>query len=1411
VNIVYKIVISCHFLLLIAYPQSQSIKFERISVEQGLSKSEVTCILQDTQDFLWFGSTLGLKKFDGNKFISFLHDPNKPGSISSNIVSAITEDRFGSLWVGTLFGGLNRFDKETEKFIHYGVVGDSLPKDRKIYIYDILEDQSGKLWVGTNIGLCYFNREASAVKRYFPKPSDRFRLINCHVHVLYEDRKGRIWIGTKYNGLFMFDPEIESVIQYQNDPRVNNSLSNNRIESIIEDNSGNLFIGTRNGLNKFNRKRNNFIRYFYQPLVSKIGEQNWIRTLCPANSNILWIASSEGLFKFNNSNDTFINIFHNSNENDDLKNHSIKKLYKDHKGILWIGTYVGDIFKYDPNKMKFLQYISDTKDPFGLSNNFIHGICEDSEGNLWVGTNGGGLYELKANQLKSSSPKWIHHKYDPENSQSLSHNKVFCIYEDHKRNIWIGTGSGVNIFVPSKMYRSNAVNQKTGLSFRDNIPNSLQKIRYHYIYCIYEDKHNNIWMGTNWGLYKFNRITESLVHYVGDSDNPGTLGKKPVTCIIESKNGLLWIGTYYYGFYKFDPEKEEFARYCIDPENPYSDWIFMIYEDRMGFLWIASKRGLYKFNPGTNNFVPYKRTFGLPDDDIYAILDDREGNFWLSSVKGIFRFSPGSGVAKAFDTADGLHSMEFNIYSYHKGKSGWLYFGGINGFTAFHPDSIKYNDQIPNIVLTDFQIFNKTISPGSDSPLKKTISETREIILPYDQSVFTFEFAALDYTNPEKNKYAYIMEGVDPDWVYTDASRRFATYTQLDPGEYTFRVKGSNNDGIWNETGTSIKIIISPPWWQSKWAYFFYILVIASVVISIWRFQINRLRMKHQLEIEHLHAEKLQEVDQIKSRFFANISHEFRTPLTLIQGPIKQMLSDEFKGNIKEQYRMILSYSDRLLKLINQILDLSKLESGRMALKVRYTNVTRFLKGIIQSFASLAERKKISLKMKVDNESVMGYVDKEKLEMIVTNLLSNAFKFTPECGMIEANIDFVFPAIMPEGGRADCRKEGINGIPDHFRDENKQFIKITIKNTGPGIPPEKLDKIFDRFYQVDNSYTKDSDGTGIGLALTKELVETHHGEIQVESKLNKDTTFKVWLPIEKDHFKPEEVIDETLVQGDVISQIHSDEMIKEKPEPAFKTKLQTSKSVPLLLIVEDNPDVTTYISSFLENDYRIITAENGQTGWKIALEKFPDLIISDVMMPVMDGFEYCQKIKSDQRTSHIPLILLTAKADIESKLEGLEFGADDYVTKPFDAKELSIRSKNLLLQRSRLREHFQREVDFHPSDITVNSIDEKFMEKAIELIEQNMDNTDFNVERFAQEIGMSSRNLSRKLHAITNYSTQDFIRIMRLKRAAQLLQKKSDPVTQVAYQVGFSNPAYFAQCFRRQFGMSPSEYTTRHS
>ena len=849
-----------------------------------------------------------------------------------------------------------------------------------------------------------------------------------------------------------------------------------------------------------------------------------------------------------------------------------------------------------------------------------------------------------------------------------------------------------------------------------------------------------LWIGTRGaGLNKFDREKEQFKHYKHIPDDPTSISHNWILAIYEDKSGIFWVGTFGGGLSKFDREKEQFKHYKHIPDDPTSisnNAVLEIYEDKSGIFWIGTNAGLNKFDREKEQFKHFTTKDGLPSDYISGILEDDYGNLWLSTPRGISKFNPQANKFKNYDQKDGLINMDFSFGGYLKSRSGELFFGGLNGLDVFHPDNIKKdNPHIPPIVITDFQLLHKSVPIGFDKSknrtiLEKSITETKEIELNYEDNVITFEFAALDFRCPEENQYAYMMEGFEKDWIYTDASRRYATYTNLDPGEYTFRVKGSNNAGIWNEEGASLKIKILP---------------------------------------------------EMRSRFFADISHEFRTPLTLILGPLKQIIEKTKESETLEEASVAEKSAERLNVLVNQLLDLSRVVTRNMKLKACSENIIPLLKGLTLSFASLAERKNITLKFISKRKILKVYVDRDKVEKIVTNILSNAFKFTEEGGSVDVNV------------------RSMNG---------KAEIKVS--DTGIGIPKNRLDKIFDRFYQVGDTHKRRGEGAGIGLALTKELVELHKGEIKVESKEGKGTTFIVSLPLGRDHLLPEE-ISEGKVEKEKEPITFVTEIEEDKKEEEIDIDLITETEKPLLLIVEDNSDVRTYIRGHLEESYRISEAVDGKDGMNKALKHIPDLIVSDVMMPEMDGFELCEELKKDERTSHIPIILLTAKADIEDKIEGLETGADDYIMKPFDAKELQVRIKNLIEQRKKLRERFNIEATIPIKKGKYSQIDEQFLKKVMDVIEKHISEPEFHLDEFGKEIRMSRTQLHRKIRALTNHSPHNFILFIRLRHAAELLSKGAGNITEIAYDFGFSSPSHFAKTFKEQFGKTPSDYIKAES
>jgi len=1427
------------FPLILLLPQliftQSNVRFDQLSVEHGLSQNTIICMLEDSRGFMWFGTQNGLNRYDGKNFKVYKHVVGDSTSLSSNLVQDILEDENGDLWIATWGGGLNKFHTKTERFTRFRHDPNNRNSLSDDFLLTLSKDKKGYIWIGTtNCGIIKFDPHKGIFTHYAHDPKRSNSLSSIIVRAIYEDRNGIMWIGTS-KGLNNFDPKTEKFICYRNDPNDPKSLSHDNVISIIEDDRGTLWVATYGGgLNKFDKSTKSFSHFRHKLNDASSLSHDAIQTMYRSTSeaDVIWIATSGGgINKFDVRNEKFTRFMHDHTNPASLSTNMTTSVYEDISGLIWVGTAGQGICKYNKAQEKILHYKEQPDDPNNLFSNHLLGIYEDKDNRVWIGTDGFGL-----DMLDRQSGIFKHYEHLPADDNSLCSNTIYSIVEEKPGILWISTIDGLaRLQVDKDMF----------LNFKHD-PRNPGSISHNIVHQLYVDLSGILWIGTiGGGLNKLvlnnnQNPSEVFSCYMNDASDPYSISNNLVSVIVEDNDGYLWLGTVGGGLNKFDMDAEKFYHYQHDPNNPNSlshNNINAIYIDSKDDIWVGTYGGgLNKFDSKAETFIHFFEIDGLANDIVYGMLEDDRGNLWISTKNGLSKFNPNDvdkwgkplpGAFKNYYKSDGFQDNEFTYFSYFQNSRGELFFGGVNGLNIFHPDSLIKNPNIPDIVLTEFSVLNKP------AELDSSITIINKITLPHNKNFFSFRFAALDLTTPEKNQYAYKLEGLEADWVYC-GNFNFANYTAIKPGNYTFRVKGSNNDGIWNKEGTSIKITILPPWWSTNLAYSFYVLLFLSVVYGIWRFQINRLKMKHQLEIEHLHAEKLEEVDRMKSRFFANISHEFRTPLTLLQGPVRQIMSGEFRGNLKKQCEKILRYSNRLLDLISQILDLSKLESGRMNLRVTCTDVTQFLKSIVQSFASLAESKKMAIGFKTEFESISGYVDKDKLEKIVTNLLSNAFKFTPEGGNVDVNLslrgDMAKTISMKQSLSFDGNEIASPDIHRVRKDSgNPGSIEISIFNSGAGIPTNELDKIFNRFYQVDESYAKDSEGSGIGLALTKELVEAHHGEIRVESELNKGTTFLVWLPIGRENFKAEEIVDElpkekrildiplspldevvdpsimevqeSLPDEDVLADITVQEPV---------TKSQASKSAPLLLIVEDNPDVTSYISSFLEKDYRIITSENGKEGLKMTLDKFPDLIISDVMMPVMDGIELCRKLKSDERTSHIPVILLTAKVDMDSKIEGLEFGADDYVTKPFEARELHARVKNLIEQRKKLHEKFSRMIEVKPNEITTSSMDEEFLERLLNVFEDHVDESDFSTEDFAGEVGMSRSSLHRKLQALTNQPTHEFLRTLRLKRAAQLLKQSAGTITEIAYAVGFTNPSHFSKIFRQQFGQSPSEFASKN-
>ncbi|MEK7728844.1 MAG: two-component regulator propeller domain-containing protein [candidate division KSB1 bacterium] len=1090
------------------------------------------CILQDRQSFMWFGTQGGLNKYDGYKFTVYQEDVFDSTSLAQNVNNVMCEDHTGTLWFGSMNAAvLNRFERETESFTRFKHDPNNPHSLSNGGVSAIYEDHTGTLWVGTSNGLNKFDREQEQFTRFQFDPKDSTSLHGYSVFSIYEDRSGTLWIGTG-RWLNKFDREQEQFVHYEHDPQHPRNRKARQITSIFEDRGGALWLGSEGaGLKKFDRENGLFTSFFHDPMKPHSLSSDSVEAIYEDRSGTLWIGTWNGLNLFDRVEERFIHFLPDPKNPHSLKDKVIWDIYQDRSGILWIGTFMGGANKVDRNKEQFTQIAHDPDNPHSLSDNGAQGFYTDHTGTLWVGA-GNGL-----NRFDSNTKQFTSLVHDPKNSNSLCDNNVDVINEDYLGMLWLGTNKGLDKFDPTQKRFTHYVHD----------PNNPHSLSSDLIVVIYEDRDHVLWIGTfGGGLNKFDREQNRFTRFVYDAENQNSINGNYVWAVCEDSlaRNILWIAAD--GLNRFDRDTERFTRFVNDPKNPRSlshDYVGPLWVDRRGTLWVGTLGGgLNRFDNETEQFSHFTTKDGLPDNQVCGIIEDDHGRLWLSTGNGLSRFDPKTKTFRNYDVADGLASNSFVMPSQHESADDEMFWGSDNsGFTRFHPDSIKDNPYIPPVVITAFKRYNTDDAKGIAIE-EKGISAKKEISVSYKDNVLSFEFAALSYRNTFKNQYAYKLEGFSDNWIQLGAKREI-TFTNLDPGEYTLRVKGSNNDGVWNEAGTSLKITVTPPWWQTRWAYACFLVLFGAALYGWRRYDLNRIHLKNQLKLEHVEAEKMKELDHLKSRFFANLSHEFRTPLTLILGPLEQLQTEEFKGNVKEAYAMMLRNGQRLLRLINQLLDLARLEAGRMTLQARPENIVGFLKGLVLSFASAAERKRIALSISAEEEALIIYFDRDKLEKIVSNLLSNALKFTPEGG----RVDVVVRSSQNNTPLNPPSRGDFSNVPSSEREKNAipplrgargvlpQFMEFSVSDTGPGIPVEQREKIFDRFYQVDPSHTREHEGTGIGLALTKELVELHHGEILVQSEIGQGTTFIVRLPLGKEHLRPEEVISDQLSVTSLLS------------------------------------------------------------------------------------------------------------------------------------------------------------------------------------------------------------------------------------------------------------------------------------
>ena len=1379
--------------------QQPPIYFDHITTEEGLSQNDINCIFQDSQGFMWFGTNDGLNKYNGYKFTIYKPKQDSDNSISSNLIFSIAEDSQHRLWIGTTGKGLNLFDTQKETFTIYQNAPDDSSSLISNYITKVLVDRKDRLWVTTNNGLELMDLKRPEEGFYHlsnnSENTDK-TILPSNVNTVFEDQKGHIFVGTSTGAYQITIPEgsidLKAII-------VEPILEEKSVRAIIKDRYGKLILGTFSGL-LYEEGDKQF---------TELADGTHYDLVIDDDYNI-WSGTGNGLYFFKankrGSYPELTEVFQsNPYYSSYLSKNNIKSIFKDAFGLIWIGTNGGGINKINPRRKPF-HHFQKTLNPTSLSYNKIRSVYEDSYGTIWMGTEGGGL-----NRQHSSA---INGKY---NNFSVIDNpsRIFAITEyekDAKHYLIAGSEMAPGLFYVDITDNPRTLDSINTVTFPGVNP---------AVFSILKDRKKNLWIGTySGGLFKWHKEDiikrDVFTRYESNPADSNSLPNNIIRCLFEDSKGNIWVGTGD-GLSKLGPSealkrRPEFITYKSKPKDPNSishNYILAIHEDQNGNLWIGTfGGGLNKFIPSgagqAGHFERFTTKDGLPNDVVKGILEDDKGCLWLATNKGLSRFDPAKKTFTNFDVNDGLQSNEFSELACYRLYNGDMIFGGVNGFNVFNPEEIKLNKDIPLVAITELSILNQSVGVGERVNgrvlLPDAITSLKNIRLKNHESSFSLEFAALHYSAPTKNQYAYKLEGFNKDWVFTNSEKRFATYTNLSPGDYTFHLKASNNDGNWSAP-IQLRITIIPPIWLTWYAYVFYTLILLFLLWLFRRYTLIGVAEKHKLTIEHLEKEKAEELHQMKLRFFTNISHELRTPLTLIIGPLENLLKQKQGINFKEQRQdlhLMYKNSRYLLRLVNQLLDFRKLDQGKMKLSIQHGNIVRFIQEVTEPFQFLANKKKIHFEISSAQEKILLWFDPDVLEKILYNLLSNAFKFTPENGKILVTIA---PEDRSEG--SSTKNEKIN-----------KYLKICVKDTGPGIPAKFKKKVFERFYKTPAQSFGNRMGAGIGLAFTKSLVELHHGQIKIKSKPNKGTTFKILLPLDRTVFAKEEFktnISSLLEMSDkaIPSSVMAPPLSTNQEISVAHLNTLTDRDQPLLLVIDDHEDLRAYINRSFAPDFKVIEAADGHEGLQKTLEFLPDLIISDISMPRIDGITLCNQLKSEEQTSHIPIILLTAKASQESELAGLQTGADAYVKKPFNMEVLKTRVQNIFKLRRDLQKRFRKEVSLEPSEITVTSLDESFLKQAIKVVEDHMSDTEFTVEEMVKEMAVSRSKLYLKLKALTGQSSSEFIRTIRLKRAVQLFDQSDYSVKEIMYMTGFNTSSYFSKCFKKQFGVLPSEYARK--
>lgn len=1340
----------------------QPYRFSVIDIHNGLTYNQVNCFFKGSRGYIWIGTAAGLNRYNGYELKVFRHDSKDTASISSNNVTKIFEGPGGRVWIGT-DKGFNLYDPKTENFDRRwqaALAGFHLPEAG---VEDIFKDDEGNYWfLQTGYGLSKYDPRTKKTVTLKHSPAG---LSSNRVSDMGQDSAGNFWVIHRNGMLEKIDGRTLSVIE-RHDYFYRKGGREALYYELLVDSDDDLWVYIpfhARGVFYYNSEAQSF-SHFYEGNATVPLNNDLVTGVVEESRGVIWLGTDHGGINVIRKEDFSVSyIRHNGENKYSLVHNSIYSLYKDNAGIIWVGAYKNGVNYYHKNIIRFQHYQNYASDPESLPYDDVNRFVEDDKGNIWIGTNGGGLL-----YFNRSTGKFTRYTHDPGDPASISSDIIVSLMIDRNKNLWIGTYLG----------GLNRFDGKTFTRYR-NKPGDPGSLPSDNVWEIFEDSGGRIWVGTvEDGLQVFDPETEKFHVYV--AGNGETLHNNYISAIAEDRRGRIWTGGNK-GIDVIDKKTGKVIHFSNDPGNPESlasNTVFWILKDSRGDIWIGTEEGLDLFNSEQNNFRHFTREDGLPHNTVLTILEDDRRTLWLSTPNGLSnlqrRYADGkhSVTIKNYDECDGLQGKVFNENAALKLSDGLLIFGGPNGYNIFDPSELGTNNQIPEVTFTDFQLFNKSVATGKKINkriiLPQSISTTDHIILKHYENVFSIEFAAFGFFQPEKSKYKYQLAGFDNEWHVVDHENRRVTYTNLDPGDYTFTVMASNNEGVWNNRGNSIKISVLAPFWKTPEAYFLYALLVGGILYAGRRVMLQRERMKFRIEQERREARQLHQLDVMKIRFFTNVSHELRTPLALIMAPVEKLLKTGGEEHLKH-FQMIQRNARRLLNMVNQLLDFRKIEVEGIKLHPTEGNIIKFLEETVLSFSDLSEKENITLSFQANVPELDASFDMDKLEKVLFNLLSNAFKFTPEHGKITVTVTCL---------DNDSSSDGI------------KIIEIKVKDTGIGIPDDKQEKIFERFFRHEVPSSMVNQGSGIGLSITREFVRIHGGTISVDSTPGIGSCFTVTIPVRE--------------ISDVAGQARTEgQEPDQKPVPGRKTAV--------VLVVEDNEDFRFYLKDCLMASFTILEAKNGKEGWQKALSNMPDLILSDLMMPEMDGIDLCKKVKKDPRTAHIPFVLLTAHRAEEQKLKGLNIGASDYVTKPFNFALLLSRIKNLISQRELLQKVLEKKISVETSRVEITSLDDKLILDAARIVEENMEDPDFSVEALSRELGMSRANLYKKMVALTGQSPVAFIRKIRLQHAAQFLEKSQLTVAEVAYRVGFNSTKYFTKYFKSEFNTLPSMYGAARS